>query len=134
MLLIGLPTSLLQWIHSPSSIIPPSVICPAIIHPSTIHHSLVSITHLHTIHPSFLYPSLHPPILSTVSIIHHPLNHPSIYQESTYSGLCVGFALWTGVEPVSCSLAMGNGDTSEPSRGQHEGKSYKRERPSHSGW
>lgn len=93
MLLIALPTSLLQWIHSPSSIILhlSSVQLSPIHPPSIIHHSLTSITHLHTIHPSFLYPSLHPPILPTLSIIHHPLNHPSIHQEGTYSGLCVGF-------------------------------------------
>ena len=113
---------------------PPSVICPAIIHPSSIHHSLISITHLHTIHPSFLYPSLHPPILHTLSIIHHPLNCPSIIKKAPTLGYVLDLHCGQRWNQPVVVLAMGNGDTSRPSRGQHEGKSYKWERASHSGW
>ena len=141
MLLIALPTSLLRWIHSPSSIILhlSSVQLSSIHPPSIIHHSLTSITHLHTIHPSFLYPSLHPPILllypsSTI----HSTTHPSIKKAPTL-GYVLDLALWTWVEPVSCSPSHGEWGHIQAIQikflyGQHEGKSYTWERPSNSGW
>ena len=77
-------------------------------HPSIQHPSFAYIHHSFTYHPPILPVPIPPPTHPPYSIHHPPSTQLPIYhQESTYSWLCVGFALWTEVEPASCGPSHG---------------------------
>lgn len=84
MLLTGLPTSLLQWIHSPSSVIlHPSSVKLSSIHPPSIFCLYPSLIYIPSTHPSSTHPSTHPSFVPYPSSTIHSTTHLSIKKAPT---------------------------------------------------